>query len=160
MTILIFILILSVLIFVHELGHFFIAKKTGVRVDEFGFGLPPRVFGKKIGETLYSLNLIPLGGFVKLYGEEYHEIKNKNNAKRAFINKKPWQKTLIIIGGVIGNFLLGWVIISFLFTQGVPKPTNKIIVDKMQEWKKTNMQGVRFWAGLAMIIIGILIFFI
>lgn len=128
MTILIFILILSILIFVHELGHFFVAKKMGVRVDEFGFGLPPRLFGKKIGETLYSFNLIPLGGFVKLYGEEYHEIKNKSNAKRAFINKKPWQKTLIIIGGVVGNFLLGWVIISFLFTQGVPVPTNKVII--------------------------------
>ena len=143
MTILIFILILSVLIFVHELGHFFIAKKTGVRVDEFGFGLPPRVFGKKIGETLYSLNLIPLGGFVKLYGEEYHEIKNKNNAKRAFINKKPWQKTLIIIGGVIGNFLLGWVIISFLFTQGVPTPTNKIIVDKISKGSPAVISGLK-----------------
>ena len=143
MTILIFILILSVLIFVHELGHFFIAKKTGVRVDEFGFGLPPRIIGKKIGETLYSLNLIPLGGFVKLFGEEYHEIKNKNNAKRAFINKKPWQKTLIIIGGVVGNFLLGWVIISFLFTQGVPVPTKKIIIDKISKNSPASTSGLK-----------------
>ena len=143
MTILIFIVILSVLIFVHELGHFFIAKKMGLRVDEFGFGLPPRLIGKKIGETLYSLNLIPLGGFVKLYGEEYHEIKNKNTAKRAFINKKPWQKTLIIIGGVIGNFLLGWLIISFLYTQGVPLATNKIIVENVSKDSPANISGLK-----------------
>ena len=143
MTILIFILVLSILIFVHELGHFFIAKKMGVRVDEFGFGLPPRLFGKKIGETLYSLNLIPLGGFVKLYGEEHHEIKNKSNIRHAFINKKPWQKTLIIIGGVVGNFLLGWVIISFLFTQGVPVPIKKIIVNKISKGSPADISGLK-----------------
>lgn len=143
MTILIFILILSILIFVHEFGHFLMAKKTGVRVDEFGFGLPPRLFGKKIGETLYSLNLIPLGGFVKLYGEEYHEIKNKSIAKRAFINKRPWQKILIVIGGVIGNFLLGWVIISFLFTQGIPVPTNKITIDTISKSSPAIISGLK-----------------
>jgi len=129
MSIILFIFILALLVLIHEFGHFLAAKKQGVRVDEFGFGLPPRLFGIKIGETLYSLNLIPLGGFVKLFGEEYHEIKNKNLSSRAFVNKKPWQKTLIVIAGVIGNFLLGWVLISFLFTQGVPVPTNKVIID-------------------------------
>jgi len=67
--ILIFIIILSLLIFVHEFGHFYAAKKSGIRVDEFGFGFPPRIFGIKRGETIYSLNLFPVGGFVKIYGE-------------------------------------------------------------------------------------------
>ena len=70
MTILIVIISLSLLILVHEAGHFFAAKFFGVRVDEFGLGFPPRIFGKKIGETTYSINLLPLGGFVKIYGED------------------------------------------------------------------------------------------
>ena len=70
MTIIIFIITLSILVLVHEFGHFLMAKKMGVKVEEFGIGLPPRLFGMKKGETLYSVNLLPLGGFVKLFGEE------------------------------------------------------------------------------------------
>ncbi len=135
MSIIVFIVILGILVLVHEFGHFIAAKKSGVKVEEFGFGFPPRIFGKKIGETLYSLNLFPIGGFVKLYGEEYHEAQGSPKTKdsdRAFINKKPWQKALIIVAGVIGNFLLGWLVISFLFTQGVPTPVNKVLVEKVQ----------------------------
>jgi len=69
-TIIVFLLILSVLVLVHEAGHFFMAKIFGIKVEEFGFGLPPRAIGKKIGETLYSINWLPIGGFVKLYGED------------------------------------------------------------------------------------------
>lgn len=126
---------LSILVLVHEFGHFLMAKKMGVKVEEFGIGLPPRVFGIKKGETIYSVNLLPIGGFVKLFGEEYDELSHKNKFKkdknRTFVNKKPWQKTLIVLGGVIGNFLLGWLIFSFLVTQGVPVPTNKVIVEKV-----------------------------
>src|SRR3989344_567029 len=99
LTLIAFLLILSVLVLVHELGHFFVAKLFKIKVEEFGFGFPPRVWGKKIGETLYSLNLLPIGGFVKLYGEEYHEEDTAANkmAGRAFINKKPWQKAVVIL---------------------------------------------------------------
>lgn len=69
-TIIAFILILSILVLVHEAGHFFVAKLLKIKVEEFGFGLPPRIFGIKYGETLYSLNWLPIGGFVKLYGED------------------------------------------------------------------------------------------
>lgn len=131
MTILIFVLTLALLVLVHEFGHFLAAKRSGVKVEEFGFGLPPRLFGIKKGETLYSINLLPFGGFVKLYGEEYHEIRDKSLSQKAFINKKPWIKSLIVIGGVIGNFLLGWVLISYLFSQGVPVPVNKVIIEKV-----------------------------
>ena len=125
-TALIFFIILVILVLIHEFGHFIAAKKNGAYVEEFGFGFPPRVIGKKIGETLYSINLLPLGGFVRLFGEEYHEDhKNKKEAipaSRAFVNKKPWQKTIIITAGVIMNFLLGWVLISYLYTVGTPAP--------------------------------------
>jgi regulator of sigma E protease len=70
MTIVIFILILALLIFVHELGHFLVAKISGVRVDEFAIGFPPKLFSYKYGETIYALNLIPFGGYVKIFGED------------------------------------------------------------------------------------------
>lgn len=135
MSILLILLLLSVIIIIHELGHFIAAKKSGVLVEEFGVGLPPRIFGLKIGETIYSLNLLPFGGFVKLFGEEGAELEKKTLPKklinRTFTNKKPWQKALIISAGVMANFLLGWLIISYLFTQGVPIKSDKIIIEKV-----------------------------
>lgn len=145
MGIILFILILAVLVLVHELGHFFAAKKSGVLVEEFGFGFPPRLFGIKIGETLYSINLIPLGGFVKLFGEEYHEDKKTSASlkSRAFIYKKPWQKVVIIVAGIAGNFVLGWFIISFLFTQGVPTPVGKVFVEQVQKNSPAQAAGLQ-----------------
>ena len=70
LTAIIFIIVIGVLVLVHEFGHFVFAKRAGMKVEEFGFGFPPRVFSKKIGETIYSINLLPIGGFVKLYGED------------------------------------------------------------------------------------------
>ena len=141
MGIIVFLLILSILILVHEFGHFIAAKKNGVKVEEFGLGFPPRIFSKKIGETIYSINLLPLGGFVKVYGEEYHEkTKNKN---RAFVYKKPWQKALIIISGVIGNLLLAWVLLSFLATQGIQVPTNKVVIEEVQKNTPAQEAGLK-----------------
>lgn len=145
MTILIFILIIALLIIIHELGHFIAAKKSGVLVEEFGFGFPPRIFSIKRGETVYSLNLLPFGGFVKVYGEEYHEeSKISDKLKdRGFIYKKPWQKSLIIIAGIAGNFILAWVLISYIFTQGVPIPTNKVIVENAQINSPAQKAGIK-----------------
>jgi regulator of sigma E protease len=145
-TVIVFILILALLVLIHEFGHFIAAKKSGVYVEEFGFGLPPRLWGKKIGETIYSINWLPIGGFVKVYGEEYHEQdKNFDPAlkNKAFIYKKPWQKILILTAGIIGNFLLGWLLISFLFTQGVPSPTNKVIVETIQPNSPAQEAGLK-----------------
>lgn len=111
-SVIVFILIFSVLILVHEFGHFWMAKRAGVRVEEFGFGLPPRIFGKKKGSTLYSLNWIPFGGFVRLYGEDPSE-KGAIKSKESFITKTPWQKTTIVLGGVFMNFVLAWLLITF-----------------------------------------------
>lgn len=147
MFVLVFFLILFVLVLIHEFGHFIAAKKNGVLVEEFGFGFPPRVIGKKIGETLYSLNLLPIGGFVKVFGEEYEELKdqklNPSLKDRTFAYKKPWQKALIILSGVLMNFLLGWVLISYLFTQGVPIPTDKVIVEQVQKGSPAALVGIK-----------------
>src|SRR5215213_514747 len=116
MTILIFIAILALLVLIHEAGHFFAAKASGVRVEEFGFGFPPRIFGIKRGDTIYSINLIPLGGFVRLFQEEYHETKKSDHKFRdkAFVYKKPLAKVFIVTAGILGNFLLAWVLFSYL----------------------------------------------
>jgi len=110
-SIVIFLLILGLLVLIHEFGHFIAAKKSGVMVEEFGFGFPPRLWGKKIGETIYSINAIPLGGFVKLFGEEYAELtttpSNKSLKEKAFVFKKPHLKAVIILAGVFMNAVLG-----------------------------------------------------
>jgi regulator of sigma E protease len=137
-TIIVFFLILGLLVLVHEFGHFIVAKKNGIRVEEFGFGIPPRIFGIKKGETLYSLNALPFGGFVKLYGEEELIIHAK-----AFSHKKPWQKATVILAGVVGNLLLGWILISYLFTQGVPVPTNKVVVEQVQKNSPAEQAGIK-----------------
>src|SRR3989344_7765208 len=96
LTIIIFIAFLSILILVHEWGHFITARKAGMRVEEFGFGFPPRLFGIRRGEVLYSFNFLPVGGFVRIFGEDG---SHRNNA-RSFASKKKWQRGLVIIAGV------------------------------------------------------------
>lgn len=95
------------LIVLHELGHFILAKKFGVKVEEFGIGLPPRIVGKKFGETLYSINLLPFGAFVKIYGEE-GGVENY----RSFIGKPIWQRALIVLGGVVSFWLVAVLLLS------------------------------------------------
>lgn len=111
LTFLIFLAVIAVLVLSHEFGHFIFAKVRGVRVDEFGFGFPPRLFGMKFGETLYSINLLPFGGFVRIYGEDEAggESDPRNFASRSF-SEKFW----IIFAGVLMNMLLAYV----LFTSG------------------------------------------
>lgn len=108
---------LVALMIVHEFGHFIIAKKFGVRVDEFGIGYPPRLFGKKIGETIYSINLLPLGAFVRIYGEE-----GGVDDYRSFTNLKIWQRTLIVIGGVVAFWIAAIIIFSVVFLMGADVP--------------------------------------
>jgi regulator of sigma E protease len=121
MSIIIFIVILLVLVVVHEFGHFFTAKSFGIRVDEFGFGFPPKLFGKKFGETEYTLNLLPLGGFVRIFGENPDEDNtNGPDAGRSFVNKPKWQQALVLLAGIFANFLLAWILLSFCFLSGLP----------------------------------------
>ncbi|HNU76606.1 MAG TPA: site-2 protease family protein [bacterium] len=117
-TIILVILIISFLVVIHELGHFWASKRNGVRVEEFGVGYPPRLFGKKFGETLYSVNLIPFGGFVKITGEEEDEnndVKPTEFDPHSFSNKTPWQKSQILLAGVFMNTLLSFVLFYIFF---------------------------------------------
>lgn len=135
MTILIFVVLLGMLVFVHELGHFVVAKRNGIRVDEFGFGFPPRLFGvireesgkyklvwgnkeMPAGQTVYSLNWIPLGGFVKIAGEDGHSA----NEPDSFAGKSAWIRVKVLGAGVAMNFFLAWVLISIVFMLGLPQP--------------------------------------
>ncbi|KKS01699.1 MAG: Membrane-associated zinc metalloprotease [Candidatus Yanofskybacteria bacterium GW2011_GWA2_41_22] len=101
-TAIIFLVVISVLIFVHEFGHFVFAKRAGMRVEEFGFGFPPRLFGVKKGETVYSINLIPFGGFVKILGEEGGHAGEPGS----FSAKSIWTRLSVVVAGVMMNFLL------------------------------------------------------
>lgn len=121
MNILIFLIILLILVLVHEFGHFVAAKKFGIRVDEFGFGFPPKLFGYKKGETEYTLNLLPLGGFVKIFGENPDEENtNGPDKERSFVNKAKWKQAIVLFAGVFANFLLAWLLFSFGFMSGFP----------------------------------------
>jgi len=110
MTLIIFLIILSVLVLVHEFGHFIVAKKLGIRVEEFGLGIPPRLFGKKVGETLYSLNLLPFGGFVKVTGEDSTEGIDTVADPRSFASKTPGQRAMVLAAGVFMNMILAVVV--------------------------------------------------
>lgn len=134
-TILLFVIVLGLLVFIHELGHFLAAKKSGMQVEEFGFGFPPRLLGfqKKSGKwhviksnrhtdpefTTYSINLIPLGGFVRITGENGEE--DTLHHSKSFQNKKFFPRLITLAAGVIMNFILAWVITSVGFIVGIPQ---------------------------------------
>ena len=149
LTIIIFIAVLSVLVFAHELGHFVTARRLGVRADEFGFGFPPRAIGfyknregkwrrvtggrtyqslensknsKNIpapNSTIYSINWLPIGGFVKIKGEN----DNGDNEPDSFASKKIWERTLILSAGVLMNVVLAWFLLSIGYMIGLPQST-------------------------------------
>ncbi len=109
LSVIIFIATLFVLVVIHELGHFLLAKKFHIKVEEFGFGMPPKIWGKKFGETLISVNLLPLGGFVRLLGEDETDKKVLEN-KRSFAAQPVWQRITVVVAGVVMNLLLAWIL--------------------------------------------------
>ena len=148
---------LIVLMIIHEFGHFIIAKKFGIRVDEFGIGYPPRLFGKKIGETIYSVNLIPLGAFVRIYGEE-----GGVEDARSFTNLKIWKRALIIIGGVAAFWLAAIIIFSVVFATGadlpigdqdVPEMTNaRVVISQVSSGSPAQIAGLE--SGDVVVLLG------
>jgi regulator of sigma E protease len=140
MTLLIFLAVIAVLIFIHELGHFLVAKKVGIKVEEFAIGFPPRVWSKKKDETLYSLNLIPIGGFVRLYGEEEEVKKNRT---QAFYHKGRLVRALVVTAGVMMNFLFGVVAFALVFAvYGIPKETGMVRVEEVGEATPAYQAGL------------------
>lgn len=114
MSIILFLIILLVLVFVHEFGHFIVAKWAGMRVDKFAFGFPPKIFSKKIGETEYSLNALPLGGYVSIYGENGEEGDTAKTNPRAFGNRPWYAQIAVLFAGVFMNMILAYFIFVFI----------------------------------------------
>ncbi len=132
-----FLITLSVLVLVHELGHFISAKKHGVKVEEFGFGYPPRIFGIKRGETTYSLNWLPFGGFVRMLGED------EAVGSRSFFVQSKLVRTIILLAGVTMNFLLGVVLFAAVYTKmGVPEPVNYLTVTNVVADSPADKAGI------------------
>ncbi len=115
-TIVGFIIVLGFLVLVHELGHFLVARAFGIAVEEFGLGFPPKLFWKKSGATVYSINAIPLGGFVKIKGEDGEGDVEADS----FGDKPAWQRACVIASGVSSNVIAGWLLLSILFMAGAP----------------------------------------
>ncbi len=163
LSIVIFILILSLIVMIHESGHFWIAKRNGVKVEEFGLGYPPRIFAwyksaetgkwrfvrgknidkrKDINDTIYSLNWIPFGGFVRMLGEE---SENKN--KDSFSEKSPWVRAKIIVAGVLFNFLLAWILLTVWFwvlPKDIPNQVVVVSVSKGSVAEEMNLMANDF----------------
>ncbi len=125
MSIFLFLFILLILILVHEWGHFITAKKTGMRVDQFAIGFPPKLFGVKKGETEYTFNALPIGGFVKIWGENYEEIDGlkkdkKTDHSRAFYARPKWAQAVVLVAGVFMNVVFAWFLFSVTNLIGSP----------------------------------------
>ena len=134
LTIVVFLAVLSILVLFHEFGHFYSARKLGIKIDEFGLGFPPRIFGfyknnsgkwkikwgkgkiKNCPDVVYSINAIPIGGFVKIKGEDGENRQDKDS----FSSQKVWKRLIVVSAGVLMNIFLAWILISIGFMIGFP----------------------------------------
>jgi regulator of sigma E protease len=119
-------IVLGILIFVHELGHFILGKKLGVKILKFSLGFGPRLIGKKIGETEYQIAVFPLGGFVKPLGEDPTEEIKKEEYHRSYWAQPIWKRALIVVAGPFFNFFLAVVLFSTINLFGIPYYPPKI----------------------------------
>ena len=130
------------LILIHEFGHFIVARRNGVKVHEFAIGFAPFVFTKKMFGTLFKFGLMPLGGFVKLHGEDSSNPSHVND-NTSFVSKTPWQKTKIICAGVFMNFLVFWV----LFTINLIVGSDPLILNQSDFQNQINQKEVILYHG-------------
>jgi regulator of sigma E protease len=167
-TVLATVIVLGVLIFVHELGHFLVAKFFGVRVDAFSLGFPPKLLHKKIGDTDYRLSVIPLGGYVKLYGENPNDEVPPEMEPVSFSHQPLWHRFLIVMAGPTFNLLFAAVALFFVFTfSGIPyltttvggvkanSPAAHAGLQKGDQILAVNGQKVSHWEDLSQMIRGI-----
>lgn len=120
-----------ILIIIHEFGHFIAAKAVGVRVNEFAVGFGPKLFSKKLGETTYSANLIPLGGYCAMEGED-----EASGDSRAFCNKSPWRRFVIVVMGALFNLLFGLILIAIILA-----PSEKFLTTKVAEFHENSVSN-------------------
>lgn len=136
-----FFIVLSLLVLIHEWGHFIACKRSGIWVEEFGFGLPPRIWGKKIGETIYSINWLPFGGFVRPHGETSEDGVTK--PERSLFNKSKAVRAKVAIAGVIMNFILAIVAFGVVYTfSGIPKEIDKVKVLEVLPNSPASVSGI------------------
>lgn len=133
------ILFLALLILSHEFGHFLAAKISGIRVNEFGVGFPPKLFSRKIGQTEYSLNALPFGGFVKIHGEDAVNLAEIEYPERTFQAQGFFRKAFVISAGVIINILIGWITFSLVLGVGIP---GGIVIEKVVEGGPADLAGI------------------
>ena len=148
--------VLAFLIFVHELGHFLAAKRFGIKVLEFGFGFPPRLFGVRRGETIYSINAIPLGGFVRMLGEDnaagvpdsaeqsrLEEEFNDPDAGRRFTDQTPLKRAIVLVAGSFMNFLTPVVIFTIIFLLPRDVPVGTVVINGVAPRSPAAEAGIR-----------------
>lgn len=164
LTLIVFIFILGILVFVHELGHFVVARRNGIKCEEFGFGFPPRVAGVYFNEktnkwkfikgskdvisknTIYSLNWFPIGGFVRIKGEDGDGKKDKDS----FASKSAWARIAVLSAGVIMNFILAWVLLSVTFMIGSYQDVTgqnvadaKVLIESIEDGSPAQAMGMK-----------------
>ncbi len=166
MTFLSAVLLIGFLIFIHELGHFIFAKLSGVKVLKFSLGFGPKVIGKKIGETEYLLSAIPLGGYVKMLGEEPDDQLDESERKRSYKNQPIFKRASIVFAGPCFNFLTAVVIFFFVFLIGIPvlmpiigevldnSPASKAMIQKGDRIIEINGKPVEKWTDMTEVIHG------
>ncbi len=153
LTLVIFLVVLALLVLVHEFGHFVTARKAGMKVFEFGFGFPPRAFSKKVGDTTYSFNWLPLGGFVKIKGEDGDSADEPDS----FGYQKAWKRVIVLVAGVVMNFVLAGVLLGVGFMIGLPTDVSegidkgailveqqKVLVQMVEKGSPAEKAGVKF----------------
>jgi len=160
MGIIVALLVLSVLIFFHELGHFSAARFFGVRVDVFSIGFGKKLITKKIGDTQWSLSAIPLGGYVKMKGQDDTDPTKISYDEDSYNVKKPWQRIIILLAGPFANFLLAFILYFAIANLGVPKllpyvgkvsentPAYTAGLTKEDKIIQINGINIRFWEDL------------
>ena len=141
MGILVALLVLSVLIFFHELGHFTAARFFGVQVDVFSIGFGKKLYSKTIGKTQWSISAIPLGGYVKMKGQDDSDPTNISHDEDSYTGKKPWQRIVILLAGPFANFLMAFFLYLAISYMGVPKLLT--YVDKVTKDAPAHMAGVQ-----------------
>lgn len=140
LTIAAFIFILGLLVLVHELGHFLLAKKIGVQAEEFAFGFGPALWKKRKKAVLWRINLVPLGGYVKLLGEE--GLENDLKKENSFASQKRSSKAIIVVAGVLMNFILAWVIFTIGFSFGMPSIQKNQLFNQAKVQKEIMIGGI------------------
>jgi regulator of sigma E protease len=137
LTIIVGILVLSVLVLAHELGHFIAAKATHCWVEEFGIGFPPRLWGKKIGDTIYSINWIPFGGFNKISGEV------DPAAPRALAARKYWVRLLVLSGGILMNLILPFVLMAIAYMVPHDVTHSQVVIQEVSPNSPAEVAGIQ-----------------